>query len=120
MKILSICSGGESHFEDVEIPLEDLGHAGKLWKLQSAAGVVFPPTEGDYKYDRITQGQSIFYPAIYQATARPSGLVPRSLMSPFRRAEQLYLFLQNAHGHSRLSGGVRSVYSLGIRRNRSR
>jgi len=54
MKVTRIYSGddGESHFEDVEIPLRQLGGAiGALSKLESATGVVFRETEGDYDYD---------------------------------------------------------------------
>ncbi len=52
MKILRVYSGddGESHFEDVEIPLKDLGHIGRLSQLQEATGIVFRTTEGDYEY----------------------------------------------------------------------
>ena len=54
MKITRIYSGddGESHFEDVEIPLRQLGGAiGALSKLETATGVVFRETQGDYDYD---------------------------------------------------------------------
>jgi hypothetical protein len=52
VKILRVYSGddGESHFEDVEIPLKDLGHIGHLSQLQEATGIVFRTTEGDYEY----------------------------------------------------------------------
>jgi hypothetical protein len=52
MKVLRVYSGddGESHFEDIEVPLKDLGHIGKLSKLESATGVVFRTTDGDYEY----------------------------------------------------------------------
>ncbi len=52
MKILRVYSGddGESHFEDVEIPLRDLGRIGRLSPLQEATGIVFRTTEGDYEY----------------------------------------------------------------------
>ena len=52
MKILRVYSGddGESHFEDVEVALKDLGHIGKLSKLEQATGVVFRTTGGDYEY----------------------------------------------------------------------
>jgi hypothetical protein len=52
MKVLRVYSGddGESHFEDIEIPLKDLGHIGKLSELQDATGVVFRTTGGDYAY----------------------------------------------------------------------
>ena len=36
---------GESHFEDVEIPLRDLGEIGKLSALVNATGVIFRETE---------------------------------------------------------------------------
>ncbi len=43
---------GESHLEDVEIPLKDLGAAiGALSKLEPATGIVFRETQGDYDYD---------------------------------------------------------------------
>ena len=53
MKVLRIYSGddGESHFEDIEISLKDLGQAGKLSPLEQATGVVFRTTDGDYAYD---------------------------------------------------------------------
>jgi hypothetical protein len=52
MKVLRVYSGddGESHFEDIEVPLKDLGHIGKLSKLENATGVVFRTTGGDYEY----------------------------------------------------------------------
>jgi hypothetical protein len=53
MKILRVYSGddGESHFEDVEIPLRDLGEIGKLSKREAATGVVFRTTDGSYEFD---------------------------------------------------------------------
>ena len=53
-RITRIYSGedGESHIEDLEIPLKELGGAiGALSELESATGVVFRETEGDYDYD---------------------------------------------------------------------
>ena len=41
---------GESHFEDVEIPLIDLGGVGQISELQGATGVVFRETDGDYDF----------------------------------------------------------------------
>ncbi len=40
MKVLRVYSGddGESHFEDVEIELKDLGQIGRLSKLMDASG----------------------------------------------------------------------------------
>ncbi len=53
MKVLRVYSGddGESHFEDIEIPLKDLGQIGKLSKRMDATGVVFRTTDGDYEFD---------------------------------------------------------------------
>jgi len=54
VKITRIYSGddGESHFEDIEIPLTDRGGAiGAISKLENATGVLFRKTEGDYDYD---------------------------------------------------------------------
>ena len=51
MKILRVYSGddGESHFEDVEVPLEDLGKIGRISKPRDATGVLFRETDGDYE-----------------------------------------------------------------------
>ena len=53
MHITRIYSGedGESHFEDVEIPLDDLGDLGRLSKLTAATGILFREVPGDYHYD---------------------------------------------------------------------
>jgi hypothetical protein len=53
MKILRIYTGsdGESHFEDIEIPLEESGKAGKLSSFQNTTGIVFRETGPDYDYD---------------------------------------------------------------------
>ena len=53
MQVTRIYSGddGESHFEDVEIPLEDLGDIGRMSKLMAATGIVFREVSGDYHYD---------------------------------------------------------------------
>ncbi len=53
MHVTRIYSGddGESHFEDVEIPLEDLGDIGRMSKLMGATGIVFREVSGDYHYD---------------------------------------------------------------------
>lgn len=53
MKITRIYTGddGESHFEDVEVDLKDLGAIGRLSKLEPASGVVFRETAGDYDFD---------------------------------------------------------------------
>ena len=42
---------GESHFEDVDVPLLDRGGIGAISKLQGATGVVFRETDGDYDFD---------------------------------------------------------------------
>jgi hypothetical protein len=52
MKITRIYTGddGESHFEDVEIPLIDRGGIGQISELEGATGVVFRTTDGDYDF----------------------------------------------------------------------
>ena len=54
MKVTRIYSGddGESHLEDVEISLTQRGGAiGAISQLESATGVLFRETEGDYDFD---------------------------------------------------------------------
>ena len=53
MKIVRVYSGddGESHFQDIEIPLQDLGVKGKLSKLISGNGVIFREVPGTYELD---------------------------------------------------------------------
>ncbi len=53
MRITRIYTGddGESHFEDLEVPMVDRGDPiGLISKLQDATGVIFRETEGDYDY----------------------------------------------------------------------
>jgi len=42
---------GISHFDDVEIELEDGGPIGRLSKTQNATGVIFRETPADYDYN---------------------------------------------------------------------
>lgn len=42
---------GESHFEEIEIDLEDAGEIGRLSQRYPAAGVIFRETSPDYDYD---------------------------------------------------------------------
>jgi len=54
MKITRIYTGDdfESHFEDIEVPLEDHGGGiGAISKLEDATGVLFRETRGDYDFD---------------------------------------------------------------------
>lgn len=53
MKATRIYTGsdGESHFEDVEIPLEDRGMIGRMSQLQEATGIIFRETGPEYDYD---------------------------------------------------------------------
>lgn len=52
MKITRIYTGddGESHFEDVEIPLTDRGVIGAISALHPASGIAFRETEGSYDF----------------------------------------------------------------------
>ncbi len=53
MKVTRLYTGddGESHFEDIEIPLKDAGDIGKLSELEEATGILFRETGPDYDYD---------------------------------------------------------------------
>ena len=53
MRITRLYSGsdGESHFEDIEIPLEDSGDIGRMSQLQEVTGIIFRETGPDYDYD---------------------------------------------------------------------
>lgn len=53
MKITRVFTGPdqESHFEDVELELRDLGRIGRMTRLQTATGIVFRETGGDYDLD---------------------------------------------------------------------
>ncbi len=44
-------SDGESHFEEIDIPLQDLGPVGAMSELIEATGVVFRETGPDYDLD---------------------------------------------------------------------
>ena len=53
MKIIRIFSdkNGESHFEDINIPLRKSGHTGKLSNPIGVKNIIFRETEEDYNYD---------------------------------------------------------------------
>ncbi len=53
MRLTRIYTGddGESHFEDVDIPLADRGRIGRISELMRATGVVFRENDGDYDLD---------------------------------------------------------------------
>ena len=42
---------GESHFEDINIPLTDAGDIGALSEMVKATGIIFRETNGDYDYN---------------------------------------------------------------------
>ena len=52
MQITRLYTGtdGESHFEDVSIPLDDKGAIGKISEPLKAAGILFRETGRDYNY----------------------------------------------------------------------
>ena len=52
MKITRIYpdANGETHFEDVDIPLQDADQIGQLSQLQPVTGIIFRQTPGDYDY----------------------------------------------------------------------
>lgn len=53
MHVIRLFTGtdGESHFEDLDIPLRDLGPVGAMSELIEATGVVFRETGPDYDLD---------------------------------------------------------------------
>ncbi len=53
MKVVRIYSGddGESHFEDLELDLEDRGAMGHISQLWRGSGVFFRTVKGDYNLD---------------------------------------------------------------------
>lgn len=52
MKITRIYAdaAGETHFGEIDIPLEDAGAIGILSQLQEATGIIFRETAGDYDF----------------------------------------------------------------------
>ena len=53
MKVTRIYTGDDdlTHFEDIDIPLEDGGDIGRLSERLPATGIIFRETAGDYDYD---------------------------------------------------------------------
>lgn len=53
MQITRLYTGedGESHFEDIEIPLKQAGNIGRLSELEEATGIIFRETGPDYDYN---------------------------------------------------------------------
>ncbi len=53
MKVTRVYTGSDnqSHFEDVEVPLDENGAIGRLSPLIPATGVIFRETAGDYDLD---------------------------------------------------------------------
>ncbi|MDQ3814058.1 MAG: hypothetical protein M3347_08910 [Armatimonadota bacterium] len=53
MKMTRLFTGtdGATHFEDVDIPLEDKGDIGRLSARIPATGIIFRETGADYDYD---------------------------------------------------------------------
>jgi len=53
MTVVRLYTGadGQSHFEDIQVPLRDAGKIGFLSERIKATGVVFRQTGGDYDYD---------------------------------------------------------------------
>jgi len=53
VKITRVYTGddGESHFEDVDIELRDLGAVGRISEPLKATGIMFRENDGDYNLD---------------------------------------------------------------------
>ena len=52
MRITRLYSGpdGASHFEEIDIPLQDAGDIGHLSEIFPVTGIIFRETDGDYDY----------------------------------------------------------------------
>ena len=52
-KVVRLYTGpdGESHFQDIEITLEDRGKRGRRSEIIEATGIIFNETDGDYFID---------------------------------------------------------------------
>lgn len=44
-------SDGESHFEEIEVPLKDMGERGRRSELIEVTGIIFMETDGNYFLD---------------------------------------------------------------------
>jgi len=53
MNITRLYTGddGESHFEEIDVPLHDAGEIGRLSERQPATGIIFRENDADYSYD---------------------------------------------------------------------
>ena len=53
MRVTRLYTGldGESHFEDIDIPVVDRGDIGRLSEHIQATGIIFRETDRDYNYD---------------------------------------------------------------------
>ena len=53
MRVTRIYTGddGESHFEDVEVPLRDFGDLGRISEPVSVTGLMFREVDADYDFD---------------------------------------------------------------------
>jgi hypothetical protein len=52
MRVTRLYTGadGRSHFEDIDVPLEDHGLIGRLSTRHAVSGLIFRHTDGDYDY----------------------------------------------------------------------
>lgn len=44
-------SSGESHFEELDVPLQDAGTIGRLSERRPVTGIIFRENDADYDYD---------------------------------------------------------------------
>ncbi|MCR9097160.1 MAG: hypothetical protein NXI30_23300 [bacterium] len=53
MHVTRIYTGddGESHFEDVEVPLRDFGDLGRISEIVPVSGLMFREVDADYDFD---------------------------------------------------------------------
>ncbi len=98
MKVLRIFTGadGESHFEDVEIPLVDRGAVGRVSALVRASGLVFRETGGDYDLDFHTAPRRQYVINLDSAVELTTGDGSRRIVGP---GEILLAEDTTGHGH---------------------
>ncbi len=100
MKITRLFTGedGESHFEDVEIPLTLGGGFGSLSRLFPATGILFRETAADYDYDWHTAPRRQFIIMLDAGVEITVGDGTRRII----QAGEI-LLAEDTHGHGHLS-----------------
>jgi quercetin dioxygenase-like cupin family protein len=84
MKIVRIYTGddGESHFEDVELQLEDDGYGGVISEAVKAKAVMFRETGGQYNLDYHTAPRRQYVVNLRGSVEIETGLGEKRLLGP--------------------------------------